>query len=80
MADYPSDFLGDQDVLALSSMADVVVDRIERRLDARADRRAVQRELVRQIYKLRLDVKNISWSAGMRPSSYRRGPFDSRRN
>lgn len=59
VADYPADFLTERDVLALSSMTDTLIERIEQRIDARADRRAVQRELVRQIYKMRLDVENI---------------------
>lgn len=59
VADYPSDFITDQEARALSSMADAVVQQIERRIDARADRSSVQRELVRHIYKMRLDVENI---------------------
>lgn len=59
VADYPSDFFTDCDARALASMAEGVVDRIERRIDARADRGAVQRDLVRQIYRMRLDVENI---------------------
>ena len=59
VSDYPSDFLTDGDVRALSSIADTVVDRIEQRLDARADRAAVQRELAGRIYKVRLDVEHI---------------------
>ena len=59
VSDYPSDFLTDGDVRALSSIADTVVDRIEQRLDARADRAAVQRELAGRIYKMRLDVEHI---------------------
>ena len=59
VSDYPSDFLTEADVSALSSIADTVVDRIEQRLDARADRGAVQRELAERIYKVRLDVENI---------------------
>jgi hypothetical protein len=64
VSDYPSDFLTDGDVRALSSIADTVVDRIEQRLDARADRGAVQRELVRRIYQVRLDVENIHMVLG----------------
>lgn len=59
VADYPADFFTDRDALALSSMADAVIDCIEQRIDAHADRGAVQRELVRQIYKMRLDVEHI---------------------
>ena len=59
VSDYPSDFLTDGDVRALSSIAETVVNRIEQRLNARADRGAVQRELARRIYKVRLDVENI---------------------
>ena len=59
VSDYPSDFLTDGDIHALSTIADTVVDRIEQRLDARADRGAVQRELAGRIYKMRLDVENM---------------------
>ena len=56
---YPPDFLTDSDDRALSSIADTVVERIERRLDARADRAAVQRQLAERIHKVRLDVEQI---------------------
>ena len=59
VTDYPPDFLTDTDARALASMADAVVERIERRLDARLDRGSVQRELVGQIYKMRRDVEKI---------------------
>jgi len=57
VSDYPPDFLTDSEGLALSSIADTVVERIERRLDARADRAAVQRELAGRIYMVRQDVE-----------------------
>ena len=59
VSDYPPDFLTDSEGLALSSIADTVVERIERRLDARADRAAVQRELAGRIYMVRQDVEHI---------------------
>jgi hypothetical protein len=59
VSDYPSDFLTDGDVRALSSIAGTIVHRIEQRLDARADSGAVRRELAQRIYKVRLDVENI---------------------
>ena len=45
VSDYPPDFPTDSEGQALSSIADTVVERIERRLDAHSDRAAVQREL-----------------------------------
>jgi hypothetical protein len=59
VSDYPPDFLTDSEGKALSSIADTVVERIERRLDAHADRAAVQRELGERIYMVRLDVEHI---------------------
>ena len=59
VSDYPPDFLTDSEGRALSSIADTVVERIERRLDAGADRAAVRRELAERIYMVRLDVEHI---------------------
>ena len=59
VSDYPPDFLTDAEGAALSSIADTVVERIERRLDAHADRARVQRELAERIYMVRLDVEHI---------------------